>query len=296
MSAQMKLRWVASPTVSSFHAADALLRKQRLADMGLTEALLGPVTALARSMAVDAVSREHFLLHLVPLAASAEGKQQLAHQILIRTGGRGRADFLAAKYRGHLIDVDEAFKAQLPRVGTTLTLQPEHLKDQWHRHGPGLLADIAHQTERTILVAEAAVLLVHPVLGGGGTAYLPYNSACVEAGATDPVPGLPEVLRFVWLLSQLNLDLPRYSDPLRGRHRVATVGALAMISVALAAADTHKLASCDDGTIRLAMQKWLPLQEQGDEAAVKLCEWWQVYRDARPPWPTALAALDRLLA
>jgi hypothetical protein len=69
-----------------------------------------------------------------------------------------------------------------------------------------------------------------------------------------------------------------------------------MIPVTLTAASNHKLAACDDATIRLAIQKWLPALEKGDEVMVKLCEWWQVYWDSRPPWPTALAALDRLLA
>jgi hypothetical protein len=290
----MKLRWLANPSVSCYYATDCLLRKRPLVDAGVTEVLAGPATALARSLAVDAVLQERFLQQLVPLAASAEGKRELAQQILTRTDGRGRAEFLGLKYRGHLVDLDTAFKGELPRLDAAMPVAVERWKEEWYRHGPGLLAEVTYKSEDAVLASEAAVLLVHPVRGGGGCAYLAANAVCVEAVATDPVAELPEVLRLVWLLSQLNLDLPRYSDLLPNARRLGTVGALAMLPITLAAAGELKLISCDERAIGLAVRTWLQ-PDDAETVAGRLSQWWEVYRDTRPPLATALAALDRMI-
>jgi len=52
-------------------------------------------------------------------------------------------------------------------------------------------------------------------LGGAGAAQLRTNSVRLEAVLTHPDPQLPETLRLGWLLSQLNQDLPIYSDTIR---------------------------------------------------------------------------------
>ena len=50
----------------------------------------------------------------------------------------------------------------------------------------GLLKGVVDLTCPEILVEEATVVLVHPALGGGGGASLPYNVARIEAVAAEP--------------------------------------------------------------------------------------------------------------
>jgi hypothetical protein len=122
----------------------------------------------------------------------------------------------------------------------------------------------------------------------------------IEALLANPQPRLPEVLRLAWLLAQLNLDLPRYSEricPSRREHVIA----LAMLPPALAAAEEVELVQLRPDLLDLALKFWR-LTEAGDvQQAVRpvaeaLTAWWETYCAARPRFAAALAALDRLLA
>jgi hypothetical protein len=119
--------------------------------------------------------------------------------------------------------------------------------------------------------------------------------ARVEGVAADPVTELSEVLRLAWLVSMLNLDLPRFGEKIASR-RLPRLAGLAMVPVVLAAAESIPLAACDEPTLRLAVQSWLPATEKADDLTATLSQWWEVYRTLRPPWADALQALDRLLA
>jgi hypothetical protein len=183
------------------------------------------------------------------------------------------------------------------------------------------------------MVPNADVVLVYPAYGGGGRAHLLYNSVRIEAVLTNPVPELPEIVRLAWLLAQLNIDLPAFSENLRPQRR-NKIAQLAMLPATLQAAEEVELARCDPAAIRLALKVWNvgasrvltegqnemspqpassdwgleeattfnpsncsadAVQDQGELTSV-LFEWWQTYVESRPRWPTALAALDRMLA
>src|SRR5262249_42108900 len=118
--------------------------------------------------------------------------------------------------------------------------------------------------------------------------------ARIEAAPSDPVNELPEIVRLGWLISMLNLDLPRYCEKINPKRLTMTAG-LAMFPVALKAASEINLAQCDEGTIRLAIGTWLPDVESGPEITTALCDWWNTYCAMRPELPTALAALDQLI-
>jgi hypothetical protein len=137
------------------------------------------------------------------------------------------------------------------------------------------------------------VLLVHPVLGGGGEAHLLYDSLRVEAVLYHPVPELPETLRLAWLIAQLNQELPGYSeaiDPVR----LHDLAAIALVPAALMSAEYVDLARFDEPTLARALQAWgVPLVTEATPALV--WDWWHTYFETRPPWRIALQALDHLI-
>jgi len=295
---ELKLQWTSLPVVSGYHAAEALHRKQPLADGALAGALSEPAAALSIALGFDVPKAERFFLHLAPLSARITGNLELARTALTKVLQRDHAADLAFKYRGLLTDVENAFRRELPRLEEQLPIRGERLQEAWQEHGLHLMAEIGRETEEGLFVEEAQVLLLHPVLGGGGQAHLPYNSVRIETVLEPPADALPEVVRLAWLLSRLNLDLPRYSDLLDGR-RLERVTALAMIPIELAAAAEAKLVAggdaLGDALLPRALSAWLPPDENPSGTADKLRQWWEVYRDTRPPLGAGLGALDRLL-
>ena len=106
---------------------------------------------------------------------------------------------------------------------------------------------------------EAEVVLVYAYQGGGGAAHLPYNSARIEALETDQDEQLPEVVRLAWMIAQLNVDLPLFSESIH-RDRLPLVASLAMLPPTLNAAQDAELARCDSTTIRRAVGAWIARQ------------------------------------
>jgi hypothetical protein len=136
----------------------------------------------------------------------------------------------------------------------------------------------------------ADVILVQPVTGGGGMAHATYNRVSFEALLANPAGELPEVVRLGWLLAQLQLDLPSIQGPL-SRHRAVEVGALGLTPAILAAAHDVELT----GPIEPLVPRALDLWRQDARHAETLQAWWDTFAAERPPWSTALAALDAML-
>ncbi len=110
---------------------------------------------------------------------------------------------------------------------------------------------------------------------------------------TNPDPQLPEVVRLGWLLGQLNLDLPVFSDAIHGK-RLPHIAELAMLPVALQAAEEVELWAMDAGGIRRALQVWHVVTPPDLDPVDVLQRWWGTYQETRPRWDIALAALDRM--
>ena len=159
--------------------------------------------------------------------------------------------------------------------------------------GPGLLQSIARWTDPRMIAQQAQVILVHPSLGGGGSAHLPYNNVLIEAVLTNPVAELPEVLRLGWLLSQLNLDLPVFSETIHGK-RLPHVAELAMIPVTLQGGGRTGAAATQPDTIDLALNSWHVVTPPDTDPVDILWRWWGTYVETRPRWDIAFTALDRM--
>jgi hypothetical protein len=289
------LQWLISTPVSCFHAAEALSGRQALADAALAGALAPAVDLLQAAFEEEGVPADVFWSHLIPSAARLDNHQELVEVALAKTIGRTEVPPRLHRFRSVLLHLLHLFGGALPELTGTLVPRLETLRRRWHDQGVALLSGVMNWTEPSVLVEEATVVLVYPAQGGGGSAHLPYNLARIEAVLADPVTELSEVLRLAWLVSVLNLDLPRYGEHI-SRRRLPLVAGLAMIPIALSAAESIPLAACDEPTLRLAVQSWLPAMEQTDQRIATLSQWWEVYRTMRPAWADALQALDRLLA
>lgn len=296
MVATPELRWLTAPLVSALHAAEAMTSGRSLVEPSLAEALAEPVEGLAREIVAAKLPVSKFWGHLLPLAQGCGGTRQLAETAIVKTVGRIiTLDSLAARIGTQLAAIDSAFRRAFPKLGEELPLRGGPLREQWEARGPGLLASVYRLTEDRLAVTNADILLVQPVLGGGGTAHLLYNSVRIEAVLANPVPELPEVVRLGWLLSQLNLEIPSLSERVNA-DRLPQVAQLAMLPVALKAGEDVELCRSDRKTLSRAIEVWNEVAPPQLDIADTLGEWWETYLESRPGWPVALAALDRMLA
>lgn len=291
----IQLRWVENRSASCFHATAALLSGRSLADQALADALAEPARALRIDVETFGVSVDAFMSHLVPLSAQIASNGELAHLVLKKTLGESLAHVRTEVLRGLLTDLEVAHDRALPEFEDELALRREPLISAWKARGPGMLSVVSRLTDETFVAETADAILVHPALGGAGEAHIPYNSVLLEAVLANPVAELPEVVRLGWLLAQLNLELPRYSDGL-GIHQVTELGPYAMVPIALAAAEEVELVRLDEMTLGLALETWQAAPAGTLDAAGILWQWWQVYGDSRPPLAAALKALGEMVA
>ena len=120
----------------------------------------------------------------------------MAEVALAKTIGRGnRFEATVSTLADCLAAVLAAQRSALPQLDDELALRELPLREQWEARGPGILTHVAQLTESGLYPEEAEVLLVHPALGGGGAAHLPYNSVRIEAVLANPHADLPEVVR-----------------------------------------------------------------------------------------------------
>lgn len=140
----------------------------------------------------------------------------------------------------------------------------------------------------------ATVILVLPISAGRGTAHLSYNTLRLEAVLYDPNPQLPEVARLGWLISQLNLDLPKYSEQIEPS-RVPLVARLATLPAILYAAEEVELIRPGTVTLANALQLWQVTHAGHEELAKIVARWWQTQETQQAPCQVALAGLDRML-
>jgi hypothetical protein len=284
------LNWRTSPGIHCYHAAHQVRQGHTLVDSSLQAALREPVANLDRGIVEERLSPDLFWRHLVPLSAEFDKTRQLTEVLLTKLQGRVEAQIRIPRFERHLNEVREAFLKNKLKM-TEIMLEP--LQQAWNYQGAGLLSGVVNWTDEKILVDEAIVFVVPPVSGGGGAAHLQYNSARIEV-VENSGSELPEIVRLAWLLSQLNLDLPCFGEKV-AIQRLDRVASLAMIPVALAAAEALQMLICNQETIAGAMRTWLP-PDHLDASITTVTQWWEVYQTKRPVWSAALQALDQLLA
>jgi hypothetical protein len=290
----VEVTWRAAPLLSHLHAAEALAQGRPLADGRLAEALNMPAAALATEIRSGNLPEARFWAHLIPLAADQNGRRQIVETAVVKTAGRlPRLEAIVSGISAAVADVEAAGNAALPKLAEELELRQRPLREQWEARGSGLMQQLGVITDPGLVVESCQVLLVHPALGGGGAAHLPYNSVRIEAVLANPVAELPEVVRLAWLIAQLHLDRPALSETIH-RERLPHIAAYAMVPAVLAAAEYVDLVRFAPETLEQAIAAWRLTVPKGVDAARLVGDWWQTYLADRPPWRVALKALDQM--
>ena len=290
-----ELRWLASQSASCFHATEALRRGQSLVDAKLATSISEPARQLLRQVQACGLPEEGFFYHLVPLAAGIDSNRELAELALRTTIGSGpRADSMAASLAGWIGDVEAAVRRDFPDMVDELLSRVGPLASEWSRLGPAILDQVGKLVDERLIVPRADVIVVYPATGSGWQAHLDYNSVRIEPVPIDADDELPQIVRLAWLLAQLNVDLPVFSERIPAGHR-PVIGALAMLPAVLTAATGLELAQCDPATIRLALDTWQVKVESDVNTAETVVDWWTTYQAARPPLNVALAALHQMI-
>lgn len=292
---ETEVRWVASFSASCFYAAKAVAQGSAPAGCKLTATVAEPAEALHREVDSFGLPVERFWRHMVPLAAQIENNRQLAEVVLAKTiGMAGRAQLEVEPLERRIAEVEAAVLREHAGLLDTLAEDSEPLRREWDLWGSAILDRVARSTDERVLVSSADAVLVSPVFGGGGTANLDYNSACIESVPEGRAKELPEAVRLAWLIAQLNVDLPMFSEEIH-RDRLPLVAAAAMLPPVLVAAEELELAKFDRAAISAALaQSRLGLPQTTDPVD-SIMSWWETYSDSRPSWTVALAALDRML-
>ncbi len=293
LDATMEVRWLVSFSASCLHAAEAFAHGQLIVEPRMAEAIAEPAQILRQTVVAAGLPRTLFWRNLVGLTVVADGNLHLAQRAVTKTVGAARAEQAAGQLAAAIAGVETAVRQALPNMMEDLSLRLRPMREQWEAHGPGLLHCIARWTDPRIIAQQAQVILVHPSLGGGGSAHVAFNNALIEAVLTNPTEELPEMLRLAWLLSQLNLDLPMFSDTIHGK-RLPHVAELAMIPVTLKAAEELDLLQLDPETIDLALNAWHVVTPPDVDPVDVLWRWWGTYVETRPRWDIAFTALDRM--
>lgn len=290
----MEIRWKSSALASYLHAAEAISSGHALADTRLAAALSPSALLLTREIEAAGVPPARFWRQILPLSAEIAGKRQLVEAAVIKSIGRGpRFDASVAVLTAALAAVEAAGREALPNLAEELPLRERPLREQWEARGPGLLHQLASLTDERLLPESCTIVLLHPALGGAGQAHLAYNQVQIEAVLANATPELPEVVRLGWLIAQLQLDLPAFSDQIHA-DRLPHIARFALLPPILAAAETVELAAFTPLALKLAISTWRLAVPADLDAATLLSDWWQTCRETQPSWPVALAALDQM--
>lgn len=261
----------------------------------LAEAIAEPARALRDEIRSFRLPEAPFWDHLAAMSAEIENDRELVERALRKTIAAGAImPTMIHGLAARVADVEAAVQRVLPELVEEMADQADFLRDQWKARGTGLLGRIVELTDPGVLVPNATVMLVYPVLGGGGGAHLATNRVHVETVPSDSVEQLPEVVRLAWLLAQLNVDLPVFSDRIH-RDRHPLIASLALLPPALAAAMPDEWEPCSRENIELALATWHVDGPAGVDLPEIVATWWETYSASRPPWSVALTALDQMV-
>lgn len=263
------------------------------------EALLAPlrpaaegVNACLKALGLEPEWAWHRLL---TAAAQWESNVELVSGFLRRAvGASGHNPAIASRLVAEVSSLEAALDRAAPDLAKELSLRIGPLRDQWEARGPGVMRRLARTTDPALPPEQATVAIVAPLKGGGGTALLASNTVVMEGVLTNGDPQLPEVLRLAWLVAQLNLDLPQFSEEI-SPPRLLQLAPLALLPPILEAGEYVELIEPSPTRLARAIDSWTPRLGPSAEVADILAHWWEAHLEHSVPWRIALSGLDRLL-
>jgi hypothetical protein len=289
----MHLRWLPNLATSALHAAEASWRGDTFADAQLAAVVREPAAALAQAITTYSLPELRMWRNLAAFVPTFDTRRQAVKIAGLRSLGSALSEIAVAAIAGAITDLERAVSAAFPDLAEELDLRGRVLREQWEARGPGMLKRMQERLPPDVILAASDVLLVQPALGGDGKPLLVNNTVRIEAVLAIPHPKLPESVRLAWLLSQLNLDIPKYSEDIHP-DRLPHITAFAMLPVVLEAAHYVELVTFDRELLPLAIEAWrlrVPADVDGPEL---LANWWMTYQEAQPTLAVALKALDEM--
>ena len=297
----MHLTWTPNASASAMHAAHSICEYgDKLSDPRVSESIGKYAMGLGEWIATAApFDTARFWSLLIGHSAMIDANTELARAVVRKAALRIDNNTAISQLAGYISDIEAAYNQLFPKFLEQIPLRARPLQEHWLGFGTGLLAHLGRLTQKDLLVSEARVILLQPILGGAGFAHIEQNQVCIEAVLTNPMIELPEVVRLTWLLSQLQLDLPIHSETI-GANLLGRLAPLAMLPPILAAAEVMELSKCDESVAELAIEHWhIPVPKDKDahtEIVPIMMDWWETYLQTRPGWQTALQAFAKMLA
>ena len=297
----MHLTWTPNASASAMHAAHSICEYgDKLSDPRASESIGKYAMGLGEWIATAApFDTARFWSLLIGHSAMIDANTELARAVVRKAALRIDNNTAISQLAGYISDIEAAYNQLFPKFHEQIPLRARPLQEHWLGFGTGLLAHLGRLTQKDLLVSEARVVLLQPILGGAGFAHIEQNQVCIEAVLTNPMIELPEVVRLTWLLSQLQLDLPIHSETI-GANLLGRLAPLAMLPPILAAAEVMELSKCDESVAELAIEHWhIPVPKDKDahtEIVPIMMDWWETYLQTRPGWQTALQAFAKMLA
>lgn len=291
----MQLSWKPSSSSSAMHAAELVAHGHDLFDTELNTKL-APISKSLEEMGIlSLVGKERFWDWLIGLSCEYENNIQLAERVVAKTHGTsGVPRDLSTRLAALIRDAEKALFERVPKINEELPKRLGPMQELWSTYGPGLMLQIGKLTDPALIVKEATIIPVHPMVGGHGGVLLQTNRCWIEAVLTNSNPTLPEVVRLAWLLSQLESDLPIHGE-LVNSGRLAWISSLAMLPPVLLAAQELELGHFDEDQLLLAIEKWWIPNPTEHSLVDTVLSWWDTYSNERPLWRIALTALDKML-
>lgn len=291
-----QITWNTSLSASAVHAAYSFTRQSTQAIPQLKPTVI-PTAAAIDQILIQSLGpwSERGWKVLIGLSSAASDYSTVVR--LWRNQVESLAEFSSQtemQLAGLLSDLEAAVKLANPKIEDQLILRSRPIEEQWNGYGRGLLAHAKRLTEEAWISSEAEAVFVQPVLGGFGIAIPSLKKLVIEAVLTNPLAEIPEVVRVLWLLLQLNSEKLEYSQEI-SFERIGPVSALATLMVALASSEVLELSRCDAAVIQLAIEHWQIAIPERFNIQTILIPWWETYLQTRPKWKIALLALNKML-
>jgi hypothetical protein len=290
-----QLQFKPSFGASAIYLAQHALHPSPTTNADLIEPLQPAAADLSSCLNWLGLDSAHAWHGLLNASVQWDSNRELATAFLRKFAGASKCQPQAVdRLAGTITSLEAAVRSARPNLEAELALRVGPLREHWDARGPGMMFRLAKTTDPDLPPPQALVAIVEPVCGGGGAALLASNSVVLEGVLVNSDPALPEVLRLAWLVAQLQLDLPKFSEAIPPA-RLLQIAPLALLPPILEAASFVELIPSASSQLASAISAWMPVETPPTDLADVLWTWWEAQTDSQVPWRVALGGLDRLV-